>query len=111
MLTLTLCSIYAVAVLGGVLRQTALDVDASSQTCRNVSNALFEELEEHARIVDISYCVGTYGAGIEKPFECASHCSKFKHFELVSVSSVHSEYEANVVADRSLDMEYGPDVV
>ncbi|KAF2759351.1 extracellular lipase [Pseudovirgaria hyperparasitica] len=48
-----------------------------------VSTILFNELEELARIVDISYCVGITGLGIQKPFQCASRCSEFKNFELV----------------------------
>ena len=52
-----------------------------------ISRELFFELEELARIVDISYCVGTAGLGIQKPFSCASHCGDedFKNFELVTV--------------------------
>lgn len=51
-----------------------------------ISRELFFELEELARIVDIAYCVGTAGLGIQKPFGCASHCGDedFKHFELVT---------------------------
>lgn len=52
---------------------------------RNVTLKLFAELEELARIVDISYCVGT--TGIYKPFVCASRCQDFKGFELVTVST------------------------
>lgn len=51
---------------------------------RNVSRKLFYELEELARIVDISYCVGT--TGIQKPFLCASRCQEFPGFELVTAS-------------------------
>lgn len=53
-----------------------------------ISQKLFWELEELARIVDISYCVGTAGLGIKKPFQCASRCSDrdFESFELVTVS-------------------------
>merc|ERR1712093_343451 len=47
----------------------------------NISVSLFAELEELARIVDISYCVGT--TGISKPFLCASRCDEFPDFELV----------------------------
>lgn len=50
---------------------------------RNITFKLFAELEELARIVDISYCVGT--TGIHKPFICASRCQDFKGFELVTV--------------------------
>ncbi|KAH0536262.1 hypothetical protein FGG08_006841 [Glutinoglossum americanum] len=48
---------------------------------RNISAELFADLEELARLVDISYCVGT--TGIQKPFVCASRCVEFKGFELV----------------------------
>ena len=51
---------------------------------RNVTFKLFTELEELARIVDISYCVGN--SGIHKPFICASRCQDFPGFELVTVS-------------------------
>jgi hypothetical protein len=52
-----------------------------------ITQDLFWELEELARIVDISYCVGTAGLGIQKPFRCASHCADrdFETFELVTV--------------------------
>ncbi|KAG0651180.1 Acetylxylan esterase [Hyphodiscus hymeniophilus] len=55
-----------------------LDVSHNST---NISIELFAELEELARIVDISYCVGT--TGISKPFSCASRCDEFPAFELV----------------------------
>jgi hypothetical protein len=50
---------------------------------RSVSLQLFLELEELARLVDISYCVGN--TGIHKPFECLSRCKDFDGFELVEV--------------------------
>ncbi|KAF1845972.1 lipase precursor [Cucurbitaria berberidis CBS 394.84] len=51
-----------------------------------ITQDLFWELEELARIVDISYCVGTAGLGIQKPFQCASRCADrdFETFELVT---------------------------
>jgi hypothetical protein len=49
-----------------------------------ISVELFAELEELARIVDISYCVGATGLGIQKPFQCLSRCSEFPNFELVT---------------------------
>ncbi|EXJ79137.1 hypothetical protein A1O3_08638 [Capronia epimyces CBS 606.96] len=49
---------------------------------RQISLQTFESLEELARIVDISYCVGT--TGIQKPFKCLSRCSDFEGFELVT---------------------------
>ncbi|KAL8693329.1 MAG: hypothetical protein Q9218_001808 [Villophora microphyllina] len=53
------------------------------QASNNVSDELFRDLEELSRVVDIAYCVGTAGFGIQKPFLCASRCQDFKHFELV----------------------------
>jgi len=47
-----------------------------------VSANVFESLEELARIVDISYCVGT--SGIQKPFQCLSRCKEFEGFELIT---------------------------
>lgn len=61
--------------------QTALLSHA--QPGRNVSAALFAELEELARIVDITYCVGLTSSGITKPFNCLSRCSDFPSFQLV----------------------------
>ncbi|KAF2429898.1 alpha/beta-hydrolase [Tothia fuscella] len=60
--------------------------DASTHTPsnRSISPSLFVELEELARIVDITYCVGALGLGIQKPFECPSRCKDFKGFELVT---------------------------
>jgi hypothetical protein len=61
-----------------------------------ISQELFWELEELARIVDISYCVGTAGLGIQKPFKCASRCGDrdFETFELVTVSRRIWQYVA-----------------
>jgi triacylglycerol lipase len=53
-------------------------------TDRTVSEDLFAELEESARLADIAYCVGT--TGIHNPFGCLSHCEEFKGFELITVS-------------------------
>ncbi|KAM5449383.1 putative feruloyl esterase [Microsporum audouinii] len=50
-------------------------------TGRQVSKALFEELEELAKIVDIAYCVGNWG--ITEPFSCPGLCEQFPDFELV----------------------------
>lgn len=59
--------------------QGALGGDSS----RTVSVKLFMELEELARLVDISYCVGN--TGVWKPFRCASRCNDFPGYELVDV--------------------------
>ncbi|KAF8472772.1 Alpha/Beta hydrolase protein [Kalaharituber pfeilii] len=50
-------------------------------TRQNISEALFNELEELSRIVDISYCVGY--SGIKQPFKCLSRCEEFPSFQLV----------------------------
>ena len=50
---------------------------------RNVSMALFSELEELSRLVDISYCTGMLATGISKPFHCWCRCGDFPHFQLV----------------------------
>lgn len=48
----------------------------------SVSTALFASLERLARLVDITYCVGT--TGISPPFSCASRCKEFPHLQLAS---------------------------
>jgi hypothetical protein len=50
---------------------------------RSVSAALFLELEEFARLCDITYCIGNGGLGITKPFQCLSRCTDFPSFELI----------------------------
>jgi hypothetical protein len=60
----------------------------SSSNGRNVSLQLFNELEELARIVDITYCVGFPGVGIHKPFTCLGRCEEFPNFELVKVRCI-----------------------
>lgn len=50
-----------------------------------ISLELFADLEELSRIVDIAYCVGVTGTGIQKPFLCESRCQDFTSFELVKV--------------------------
>lgn len=56
-----------------------------------ISSELFTDLEELSRIVDISYCVGLTGTGIQKPFLCASRCQEFGSFQLVTVRGSHTE--------------------
>jgi hypothetical protein len=72
-----------VALTAGLPAQTTLLNHASNNT--SVSSRLFAELEELARIVDISYCVGLTGLGIQKPFQCVSRCAEFEDFELLTV--------------------------
>ena len=67
------------------LSQAPLTGSLLSSASHNISAELFTDLEELSRIVDISYCVGT--TGIQKPFLCASRCTDFQGFELVTVGS------------------------
>ncbi|KAH8177629.1 lipase (class 3) domain-containing protein [Sarocladium implicatum] len=52
------------------------------QKPKSVSVRLFAELERLARLVDISYCIGT--TGVSKPFNCASRCSEFPTLSLAA---------------------------
>lgn len=65
---------------------TQIPLLPQSSECSNVtiSQSLFDKLDELARIVDISYCVGTPAPGIRKPFECLSRCKDFEDFELIT---------------------------
>ena len=47
---------------------------------KTVSLPFFASLERLARLVDITYCVGT--SGISKPFSCASRCNDFPTLHL-----------------------------
>ena len=71
--------------LSSVLPQIPLKTNSLAATSTNISVELFNDLEELSRIVDISYCVGITGTGIQKPFTCASRCQEFENFELVTV--------------------------
>lgn len=48
----------------------------------SVSPSLFTDIERLARLVDITYCVGT--SGIYRPFTCASRCKDFPNLRLAS---------------------------
>lgn len=67
--------------------QFPVAAESHTNSCHDISAELFADLEELSRIVDISYCVGLTGTGIQKPFKCASRCHEFQGFELVTVSS------------------------
>jgi triacylglycerol lipase len=71
-----LSNLFVVSVDGAIFDR---DHEGQQQICEE----LFGSLEELARIVDVSYCVGT--TEIRKPFKCLSHCSEFQGFELVTV--------------------------
>jgi hypothetical protein len=74
---------------------------------RNISVELFADLEELSRIVDISYCVGATGTGIQKPFLCASRCQDFPHFELVTVSTLRVSHSSMTLTAVAVDVEHG----
>ncbi|MCJ1282088.1 hypothetical protein MMC26_001411 [Xylographa opegraphella] len=74
--------IFSIGTSGLPTFQAPLIAPSALRLNRTVSKELFYELEELARIVDISYCVGT--TGIQKPFLCASRCQEFPAFELVT---------------------------
>lgn len=80
-------TVLAFTFLGGAFARPASAVFDGS---REVSQSLFNSLEELARLVDISYCVGS--TGIQKPFSCLSRCNDFQGFELVTVSKDTPRY-------------------
>ena len=73
-----------VSSLSDPVLQVPLKAEPESSQNHNISRELFHDIEELARIVDISYCVGNAGTGIQKPFLCASRCQDFPTFELVT---------------------------
>lgn len=48
----------------------------------SVSHGFFSDIERLARLVDITYCVGT--SGVYQPFSCASRCKDFPNLHLAS---------------------------
>ena len=52
-----------------------IDSTITEVTASQISTPLFATLERLARLVDITYCVGT--TGVSKPFECVSRCNEF----------------------------------
>lgn len=76
-------------VLGLLLPQLVAGAAVDTQhplsngvSAARISTPFFAELERLARIVDISYCIGT--TGVSKPFSCVSRCSEFPSFDLVT---------------------------
>ncbi|KAF2725596.1 alpha/beta-hydrolase [Polychaeton citri CBS 116435] len=68
--------------------QDAYDENGHNSSARQVSLALYTELEELARLVDITYCVSdTTGPGISEPFTCPSRCAEFPSLRLVTTFS------------------------
>ena len=82
--------VLSLLLVRGVLVLAQAQAPLPTRNNDTISRELFFELEELARIVDISYCVGTAGLGIQKPFACASRCGDedFKDFELVTVGII-----------------------
>lgn len=60
-------------------------VIATETPAPGVSTSLFASLERLARLVDISYCIGT--TGISKPFDCLSRCTEFPNVTLAKTWS------------------------
>ena len=81
----------AAHVICDIALQRPLQESIASESRINASFELFKDLEEYSRIVDIAYCVGTAGLGIQKPFLCASRCEDFKSFELITVKEASSD--------------------
>lgn len=79
-LDLSLLRIYALSILFTTVSPRPAPILLHDGT--TISPNVFESLEELARIVDISYCVGS--TGIQKPFRCLSRCNDFQGFELVT---------------------------
>lgn len=83
-LSLTTLSVYgAIASKYKPNTQTPLLYHSPNDAPRNISTALFLELEELARLVDITYCVSATSPGILPPFHCLSRCADFPTFQLV----------------------------
>ncbi|KAJ4397018.1 hypothetical protein N0V93_001242 [Gnomoniopsis smithogilvyi] len=57
------------------------DID-NGPSATSISPSLFTDIERLARLVDITYCVGT--SGIYQPFTCASRCKEFPNLRLAS---------------------------
>ena len=81
---LLVSSCWLSLVLGAPALQAPLTGVSLATSSQNISVELFNDLEELSRVVDISYCVGITGTGIQKPFLCASRCQDFPSFELVT---------------------------
>ncbi|CAF9904353.1 MAG: hypothetical protein ALECFALPRED_007526 [Alectoria fallacina] len=78
------CSSSLSSTLGVPSSQSPLVEELPSTPKHVIPVELFNDLEELSRIVDISYCVGVTGTGIQKPFTCVSRCQDFHSFELVT---------------------------
>lgn len=66
--------------LGEAQHHLVIDSAPTQVTSRQISTPLFATLERLARLVDITYCVGT--TGVSRPFECVSRCNEFPTLSL-----------------------------
>lgn len=82
---LALASVSLVLLVRHTVSSAELDRISLNEAQRSIPNSLFLELDQLARVVDVSYCVGN--TGLRKPFECLSHCADLEGFELISVGA------------------------
>jgi hypothetical protein len=75
-------ALFACTSLGMPHAQDSLTSDDGLPVATTISIPFFSELERLARLVDISYCVGT--TGVSKPFKCVSRCKEFPTLSLVN---------------------------
>lgn len=112
MCPISICYLFLLSTLA-ILQVETLQLPLSGTSPltagRGISEELFADLEELSRIVDISYCVGLTGTGIQKPFECLSRCHEFRGFELVTVSLIRDPLSIiTKLSDFARDMEHRP---
>ncbi|KAH6997562.1 Alpha/Beta hydrolase protein [Ilyonectria sp. MPI-CAGE-AT-0026] len=98
-------------------------IPAPSTVAGTISMALFATLERLARLVDITYCIGT--TGVSKPFECVSRCSNFPTLSLVTtwntgalmsdscgfIAVDHGVQQRDTAASNSIYTTGGPAIV
>ncbi|KAL8414637.1 hypothetical protein RB594_005737 [Gaeumannomyces avenae] len=73
-----------------------------------IPESLFSDLERLARLVDITYCVGT--TGISPPFSCASRCGEFPGVQLVTAwntGALLTDSCGYVAVDRTAEDGHG----
>ncbi|KAL3470665.1 Alpha/Beta hydrolase protein [Aspergillus californicus] len=70
------------STLAHVVPLGAIGVSEDRRAERRISSDLYDSLNELAHILDVSYCIGN--TGIQRPFQCLSHCRELKDFELVT---------------------------
>src|SRR5512142_1885400 len=80
-----LVAVWASVCTQALAREAKADQPRSTMhdgPTRQVSVHFFAALERLARLVDISYCVGT--TGVSSPFSCVSRCKEFPSLDLVT---------------------------